>query len=145
LLAGLGLGVDGARALATQCLAALGERDWFGDDDRTDQLASALGEGPAPMLRPLAVPLDELAIILEGDPLSGGGRIDLKTGEVWHAAAIDYEREMSDHDPEEDEPDPDRWLLVECEGSQRRRTGPRCSNRGLTEGPAAGPSRGGGL
>jgi hypothetical protein len=118
LLGALAQGVDGAGDLATECVDALREGDWVGDDDLADQLVSALGEGPAPMLRPLAVPLDELAIILEGDALSGGGRIDLQTGEVWHAAAIEYEREMSGQDPEEDEPDPNRWLYVDCEGSR---------------------------
>ena len=32
---------------------------------------------------------DELAGILEGDPIYGGGRIDLATGEVWQAPAVD--------------------------------------------------------
>jgi hypothetical protein len=40
------------------------------------------------MLRALPVDLEELAGILEGDPLSGGGRIDIRTGEVWPRAAI---------------------------------------------------------
>ncbi len=40
------------------------------------------------MRRALPVDLDELAMIREGDPLNGGGRIDLRTGEVWHRAAI---------------------------------------------------------
>jgi hypothetical protein len=116
LLAALAQGVEGARKQAAQCLDALRERGWVGDDDLADQLASALGEGPTPMLRPLAVPLDDLAIILEGDPLSGGGRIDLTTGEVWHRAAIEYAQEVGDLDP--DDEDPDRWLYVECEGSR---------------------------
>jgi hypothetical protein len=116
LLAALAQGVEGARKQAAHCLDALRERGWVGDDDLADQLASALGEGPTPMLRPLAVPLDDLAIILEGDPLSGGGRIDLTTGEVWHRAAIEYAQEVGDLDP--DDEDPDRWLYVECEGSR---------------------------
>ena len=116
LLAALEQGIDGARQQAAQCLDALRERGWDGDDDLADQLAAALGEGPMPMLRPLAVPLDELATILEGDPLSGGGRIDLTTGEVWHRAAIEYAQEIGEEDP--DDEDPDRWLYVECEGSR---------------------------
>lgn len=116
LIAALAQGVDGAGAPARDCLNALRERDWVGDDLLADQLAAALGEGPTPMLRPLAVPLDELANILEGDPLHGGGRIDLQTGEVWPEAAVAYEQEMGNEDPDEDE-DPDRWLYVGCEGS----------------------------
>jgi hypothetical protein len=117
LLAALAQGVDGADDLAGDCLNALRQRDWYGDDTLADQLAAALGEGPTPMLRPLPVPLDELADILEGDPMLGGGRIDLRTGEVWHRAVIEYEQEMGNEDPDEDE-DPDRWLYIECEGSR---------------------------
>jgi hypothetical protein len=40
----------------------------------------------------LPVDLEELAGILEGDPLSVGGRIDIRTGEVWPQAAIEYAR-----------------------------------------------------
>jgi hypothetical protein len=116
LLAALAQGIDGAEQQAARCIDALRERGWVGDDDLADQLASALGEGPTPMLRPLAVPLDDLAILLEGDPLSGGGRIDLTTGEVWHRAAIEYAQEVGEVDP--DDVDPDRWLYVECEGSR---------------------------
>ena len=36
-----------------------------------------------PDLRPLPVDLDELAGILEGNPMYGGGRVDLAMGEVW--------------------------------------------------------------
>ncbi len=55
-----------------------------------DQLDAQLGSCPAPLLRPLPVDLEELAGILEGDPLNAGGRIDLRTGEVWPQAAIEY-------------------------------------------------------
>jgi hypothetical protein len=116
LLAALAQGVDGARQQAGHCLDALRERGWVGDDDLADQLVAALGEGPVPMLRPLPVPLDDLAVILEGDPLLGGGRIDRTTGEVWHRAAIEYAQEIGEEDP--DDEDPDRWLYVECEGSR---------------------------
>jgi hypothetical protein len=30
------------------------------------------------------VGLEELASIREGDPVHGGGRVDLATGDVWH-------------------------------------------------------------
>ncbi len=45
----------------------------------------------------------------------GGGRIDLKTGDVWHRAAIEYVVEVGEEDP--DESDDERWLWVNCEGS----------------------------
>ena len=62
-----------------------------------------------PDLRPLPVDLDELAGILEGDPMYGGGRVDLTTGEVWPAPAVDYAREIGQEDEDESD-DPDKWL-----------------------------------
>ena len=50
------------------------------------------------MLRPLPVDLEELAMILEGDPVHGGGRIDLRTGEVWPQSAIEYAEEVGEID-----------------------------------------------
>ncbi len=67
-------------------------------------------------MRPLPVDLKELAGILERDPVYGGGQIDLRTGEVWPQAAIDYAREPGEGDL--DDEDPDRWLPVWCEGSR---------------------------
>ena len=68
------------------------------------------------MLRPLPVDLEELAMILEGDPVQGGGRIDLRTGEVWPQSALEYAEEVGEID--EDDDDPERWLWVHCEGSR---------------------------
>src|SRR5271165_4471819 len=70
-----------------------------------------------PDLRPLPVDLDELAGILEGDPMYGGGRVDLATGEVWPTLAVDYTREIGQED-EDESGDPDKWLWVHCEGSR---------------------------
>lgn len=70
-------------------VAALRERSWEGDDVLADQLEAWLGSGVVRDLRPLPVDLDELAGILEGDPVYGGRRIDLAGGEVWPAPA-DY-------------------------------------------------------
>lgn len=53
---------------------------------------------------------------MEGDPGSGGGRIDLTNGEVWHQVAIDYAVEAGE-EAEDESDDPDRWLWVHCEGS----------------------------
>jgi hypothetical protein len=116
LLIALAQCVGGASGLAHRCAETLRERAWIGDDDLAGQLDAPLVDRPAPLLRPLAVDLEELAAVLEGDPAHGGGRIDLRTGEVWPQAAIDYAREVGDEDPDDEEPD--RWLWVWCEGSR---------------------------
>ena len=53
-------------------VTALRDRSWEGDDVLADQLDALLGGGAMPDLRPLPVHLDELAGVLEGDPLYGG-------------------------------------------------------------------------
>lgn len=108
-------GVDGSPELARRCVDSLGERASTGDRELVEALAAALGDGPTPMLRPLPVDLEELVVTLEGDPVHGGGRIDLRTGEVWPQSAIEYAEEVGEI--EEDDEDPDRWLWVHCEGS----------------------------
>lgn len=108
LLAALGQGVASARDLALDCVTELRERDWDGDEELATALIAGLGAGPAPMLRPLPIDLGQLADVLEGDPASGGGRIDLRTGEVWPQAVFDYEIETGEED--EDEDDDDRWF-----------------------------------
>lgn len=117
VLAALEQHADGAAEVAQRMIAALRERDWAGDDVLADQLDALQGTGALPDLRPLPVDLDELAGILEGDPMYGGGRVDLETGEVWPASAVDYAREIGQED--EDESDgPDKWLWVHCGGSR---------------------------
>jgi len=106
-----------APGLAAECVAALRARAWEGDGDLADSLEASLGTAPTRLLRPLAVDLEELAMVLEGDPVSGGGRIDLQTGEVWPKTAIEYAQEMGEEDEDESD-DPDRWLWVDCEGSR---------------------------
>jgi len=109
--------VDRACELARDLVVALRQRGWDGDDELADQLDALLGSGPAPMLRALQVDLEELAGVLEGDPLSAGGRIDIRTGEVWPRAAIDYALETGEED-EDTADDPERWLPVHGEGSR---------------------------
>ena len=109
--------VDGALELGRRFMLALRQRGWAGDADLADQLDAQLGSGPAPMLRPLRVDLEELAGILEGDPLNAGGRIDLTTGEVWPQAAIEYALEAGEQD-EDTADDRERWLSVDNEGSR---------------------------
>jgi hypothetical protein len=117
VLAALEQHADGAARAARLMNAALRERDWEGDDILADQLDALLGSGVMPDLRPLSVDLDELADILEGDPMYGGGRVDLATGEVWPTPAVDYAREIGQEDEDESD-DPDKWLWVHCEGSR---------------------------
>lgn len=115
LLAAVSADTDGAAELARTCINALGERNWQGNRELGEALAAALGDGPIPMLRPLPVDLEELAMILGGDPVHGGGRIDLRTGEVWPQPAIEYAEEAGEVD--EDDDDPERWLWMHCVGS----------------------------
>src|SRR5581483_10140199 len=100
---------------ATKCAGRLRQRGWEGDEHLADQLDFLLGAGPGTTLRPLAVDLEELAMLLEGDEFGGGGGIDRQTGEVWSQSAIEYAEEMGEEDPDTD--DEDRWLWVDCEGS----------------------------
>src|SRR3712207_2585474 len=102
--------------LGHACVTALHAREWEGDRELADALDAALGSGPNPMLRPLPVDLEELAMILEGDPVDGGGRIDLRTGEVWPQPAIEYAQGIGEIQERDD--DPERWLWVPGEGSR---------------------------
>jgi hypothetical protein len=86
------------RALARAFAAALRRRGYRGDAELADVL-----EGRSE-LRPVSIDLEVLSSILGGDPVNGGGRVDLATGEIWPGST--YE--------EEDDDDPDRWLWVEA-------------------------------
>jgi hypothetical protein len=102
-LAGEGLLADPADPLARECAERLRRRGLDGDAELADALESRPSD-----LRPLAVDVEELASILEGDPVHGGGRIDLTTGDVWHQSP--YEDPVDEQDPY----DEDRWLWVEA-------------------------------
>jgi len=117
VLAALEQHADDTAEAARPVIAALRDWDWEGDDVLADQLDALLGSGAMPGLRPLQVDLDELVGILEGDPVYGGGRVDVATGEVWPASAVDYAREIGQEDEDESD-DPDKWLWVHCEGSR---------------------------
>ena len=117
VLAALEQRADGAAEAARLMNPALRERDWEGDDVLAHQIDALLGSGAMPDLRPLPVDLDVLAGIWEGDPMSGGGRVDLATGEVWAAPADEYAR-VTGHEDEDESDDPDKWLWVHCEGSR---------------------------
>ena len=89
LLIALGQDAEGAPPLAAECVDALRVRGWVGDEELAEMLQARSGAGPTPLRRPLMIDLDDLATSLEGDPVYGGGLIDLRTGEVWPQAAID--------------------------------------------------------
>lgn len=106
--------VTGAEEVARRCVALLGDRGWEDDEELADALESRLLSGPIRLLRAIPVDLDQLAGVLEGDPVDGGGRVDLRTGEVWPQPAIEYAVEVG----EEDEDDEERWLWVANQGSR---------------------------
>ncbi len=118
LAVALGQRVDGAGGSAAECVARLRERGWTGDRELADQLDGLAGAGPTPATRPLAVDLEQLADVLEGDPMTTGGGIDLRTGEVWTSGAIEYRDEIDDEPDAPDFDDPDRFLPVHSEGSR---------------------------
>jgi hypothetical protein len=88
--------------LAQEWIERLRRRDLEGDAELADMLSGEAGD-----LRPLAVDLEDVSMLLDGDPVHGGGRIDLATGEIWPSSPYD--------DPIDDEnDDPERWLWVEA-------------------------------
>lgn len=91
LIAAVGNHIDGAYEVAAECAAALRVRDWTGDD-LADQPEAVLGMSATPMLRPLAVDLEELSSLLEVEVAYGGGRIDLQTGQTWPTMIADVRR-----------------------------------------------------
>lgn len=46
-------------ALARECVTRLRSREWDGDDELAESLEAQLGSGPARLLRPLAVDLED--------------------------------------------------------------------------------------
>ena len=108
-------GVAGAAGLAEHFVEALRARAWAGDEELAVELEAAVGHGSPPGLRPLGVDLEDLADVLEAGMGEGGGLLDLNSGEVWPAVAIEYAKETDETPPDFD--DPDRWLYVAPEGS----------------------------
>jgi hypothetical protein len=76
------------------------------------------GVGPTPLPRALAVDLEQLSEILEGDPMSTGGVLDLRTGEVWPRSTMDFLDEGGDDVDAPDFEDLERFLWVRGEGSR---------------------------
>ncbi len=106
----------GIASSSRRCASGLRDRGWEGDRELAGQVDAVLGFGPASVLRPLRVNLEDLAGVLEGDPLAGGGWIELQTGEVWPQAVLEYAEQVGELDP--DQVDDRRWLEVVCEGSR---------------------------
>jgi hypothetical protein len=72
--------VEGARDAGMACAMRLRNRGWDGDGLLADQIEALIGTEVNSDLNPLAVDLEDLSIILEGDPIHGGGRIDRRSG-----------------------------------------------------------------
>ncbi|WP_251015729.1 hypothetical protein [Streptomyces sp. ISL-99] len=80
-----------------------------------DWLRTATGHAAAiPLLRPLAVDLEMLAMLLEGDPTGSGGRLDLSTGECRPA----FTEKLDAGSEAEEAEGPERWLCVPALGSR---------------------------
>jgi hypothetical protein len=103
-------------ALATSVMERLRMRGAPGDEELAADLLAAL-RGEQPEGRLLPVDLEEVAMLLEGDPMSGeGGYVDLRIGEVVPHLLTD-EAEVGE-DAVDVEEEPGRWLRVPCEGSR---------------------------
>ncbi|MDP1793538.1 MAG: UPF0158 family protein [Acidimicrobiales bacterium] len=116
LLIPLAADIDAARALSQHCIDALSSRDWDGDAELVSVLESALAlDAPSP-LKPVPVDLDSLADVLGEGLGEDPGVIDLESGEVWPAFAVEY---ASDTDDASAPPEPDgvRVLEVAPQGS----------------------------
>ncbi|WP_426569071.1 UPF0158 family protein [Streptomyces canus] len=107
-------GLPGAAEVAALFLGALQERGFRGDEELADRLRAAAGDAAVPFLRPLAVDLEMLAMLLEGDPAESGGRVDLSTGECRPA----FTDELGPGPEAEEDDDPERWLYVPALGSR---------------------------
>jgi hypothetical protein len=107
-------GLPGAAEMAALFVGELQERGFRGDEELAHQLRTAMGDAAMPLLRPLAVDLEMLAMLLEGDPAETGGRIDLSTGECRPAFADEW----GTGPPAEEADDPERWLYVPAPGSR---------------------------
>jgi len=118
LLAAVSEGVSESREPAASCAALLRERSNSGDEELAHQLEAMLGSRPAPMLRPLAVDLEELSSMLEGDPARGIGRLDLESGESWPPETEEVWGEEFGENEDLHDATSQRWLWVECLGSR---------------------------
>lgn len=91
------------------------DRGFVGDEELAIELEAALRVGEASALVPVPVDLDELSELLEAEFGSDGGHLDLRSGEVWSASAIDNSADAGLSVPAFD--DATRWRYVAPEGS----------------------------
>ncbi len=117
LLVPLAAGVGEAGPLAVRCVGLLRERYWDGDAELAAELDVALGRGAGASLRPVPVDLEELADVLSGSLGDEPGVLDLETGQVWPAVALEYAREHDDRSAPA-EPDGLRAVAVWPDGSE---------------------------
>ncbi|MEU8868984.1 UPF0158 family protein [Streptomyces umbrinus] len=107
-------GLAGASEMAALFLGTLQERGFRGDEKLADRLRTVAGDAAIPLLRPIPVDLEMLTVLLEGDLVESGGRLDLSTGECWPA----FTNELEAGPRTEEADDPERWLYVPALGSQ---------------------------
>ncbi|GAB7030896.1 UPF0158 family protein [Streptomyces sp. NPDC021749] len=107
-------GLPGAAEMAAAFLGALRERGFRGDEELAHRLRTVTGDAATPLLRPIPVDMEMLAMLLEGDPAEFGGRLDLSTGECRPAFADELEPGLE----AEEANDPERWLCVPALGSR---------------------------
>ncbi|WP_329468438.1 hypothetical protein [Streptomyces sp. NBC_01431] len=84
-------GLPGAAEMAASFIGELQERGFRGDEELAHQLRTAMGDAAIPLLRPLAVDLEMLAMLLEADLAESGGRIDLSAGKCRPAFTDELE------------------------------------------------------
>lgn len=105
----------GAEELARLCAEAGRQRGWDGDEELAADLDRALACEDVP-LKPLPVDLELLSDVLEQGLGEDPGQLDVTTGEVWPASAIEYALD-ADTDEAARLGERSRWLTVDPEGS----------------------------
>lgn len=106
-----------AEPVAVSLVNRLLTRDAEGDHVLAEDLTAALRGEPLTG-RVVAVDLDQLSSLLEGDAtMSSGGLLDLHSGESMPQEALDPAVVGEDYAVDVEE-DPDRWLHVDCLGSR---------------------------
>jgi hypothetical protein len=77
--------------------------------------------GPYHRARPCPSTWRSCPGLLEASAGEEGGRIDLETGEVWHASTIDcFAEQRPEEAPDFDDPDQERWYRFSNERQRGR-------------------------
>ena len=114
------------RPLIEACTRALRGRNWIGDKELVDDLEAALSGISLADSRSLPIDLEELSEAIEGDPAHSGGRLDLRTGDVWPGETWELSGVAEERDEDDSESmaeqqsveDETRWLYLRSEGSR---------------------------